>query len=373
MYSGPVIDCDVHHARSTDAELIPYLSKGWREYVTDRGPAGNVPLTVQDGFPNPHGFMRADTYPAGGGEPGSDYPTMRHQLLAASDVRRAILTFGDDSHLAGHHNPYFAAELARATNDWSVDRWLSQDPRLFSSIMVGSQLPEVAAEEVRRHAANPRMVQVMLVDNPFNRGFGHPVFHPIYAAAEETGRPVAIHGGAGGWANPPSTGGGTVSTYFETHVLWPQAIQTHLVSLIAHGVFEKYPRLRIVLVEGGSAWIPSLLWRFDAEYKGLRREVPWLKRLPSEYFARHVWVTTQPLEVAPRKENVIELLRSMHLEDRLVYSSDYPHWDADEIDYLTTRLPGDLHRGVFFGNACRLYDWKEEDIEQPRAAAEKAR
>ena len=116
-----------------------------------------------------------------------------------------------------------------------------------------------------------------------------------------------------------------------------------------------------------------MLWRFDAEYKGLRREVPWLKRLPSEYFARHVWVTTQPLEVAPRKENVIELLRSMHLEDRLVYSSDYPHWDADEIDYLTTRLPGDWHRGVFFGNACRLYDWKEEDIEQPRAAAEKAR
>ena len=114
MYSGPVIDCDVHHARSTDAELIPYLSKGWREYVTGRGPAGNVPLTVQDGFPNPHGFMRADTYPKGGGEPGSDYATMRDQLLAASDVRRAILTFGDDSHLAGHHNPYFAAELARA-------------------------------------------------------------------------------------------------------------------------------------------------------------------------------------------------------------------------------------------------------------------
>jgi uncharacterized protein len=184
MYSGPVIDCDVHHARSTDAELIPYLSRGWREYVTDRGRAGTVPLTVQDGFPNPHGFMRADTYPEGGGEPGSDYPTMRAQLLDARDVRRAILTFGDDSHLAGHHNPYFATELARACNDWSIDRWLAQDPRLLSSIMVGSQLPDVAAAEVRRHAANPRMVQVMLVDNPFGYGFGHPVFHPIYAAAE---------------------------------------------------------------------------------------------------------------------------------------------------------------------------------------------
>src|SRR5207237_582908 len=127
MYSGPVIDCDVHHARSTDAELIPYLSKGSRDYVTGR--------------------------------------------------RR------------------------RATKGWGVERWPSQESRLFSSIMVGSQLPEVAADEVRRHAANPRMVQVMLVDNPFNRGFGHPIFHPIHAAAEETGRPVAIHGGAGGRAD----------------------------------------------------------------------------------------------------------------------------------------------------------------------------
>src|SRR5690348_593127 len=181
MYSGPVIDCDVHHARNTDDELIPYLSKGWREYVTDRGPAGNVPLTVQAGFPNPHGFMRADTYPEDGGEPGGDFETMRSQLLDASDVRRAILTFGDDSHVAGHHNPYFAAELARAINDWSIDRWLSKDGRLCSSIMVASQLPDVAAAEIRRHAANPRMVQAMLVDNPFNRGFGHPVFHPISA------------------------------------------------------------------------------------------------------------------------------------------------------------------------------------------------
>jgi len=179
MYSGPVIDCDVHHARNTDSELIEYLSRGWREYVTDRGPAGNVPMTVQDGFPNPHGFMRADTYPKQGGEPGSDYATMRDQLLAASDVRRVILTFGDDSHVAGHHNPYFAAELARAMNEWSIEHWLSKDRRLLSSIMVGSQLPDAAAAEVRRHAENPGMVQVMLVENPFNRGFGHPVLHPI--------------------------------------------------------------------------------------------------------------------------------------------------------------------------------------------------
>ena len=47
MYQGPVIDCDVHHARATDEELLEYLSAGWREYVSDRGPAGIMPLTVR--------------------------------------------------------------------------------------------------------------------------------------------------------------------------------------------------------------------------------------------------------------------------------------------------------------------------------------
>jgi predicted TIM-barrel fold metal-dependent hydrolase len=56
-----------------------------------------------------------------------------------------------------------------------------------------------------------------------------------------------------------------------------------------------------------------------------------------------------------------------------VYASDYPHWDADEIEYLTTRLPSDWHRRLFFGNACRLYGWKEEDVEQAGAVAEQIR
>lgn len=365
MYQGPVIDCDVHHARATDEELLEYLSAGWREYISDRGPAGIMPLTVQDGLPNPHGFMRADTYPPTGGPAGSDFATMRRQLLDRADVRRAILTFGDDSHVGGHHNPYFATELARALNDWSVDRWLSADSRLASSILVASQLPDQAAAEIRRHANNPRMVQVMLVDNPYNYPFGHPVFHPIYQAAEETGRPIAIHGGAGGWANPASTGGGNVNLYFEAHTLWPQVVMTHLVSFISHGVFDKFPRLKLLLIEAGSAWLPSLLWRFDSEYKGLRREVPWLKRLPSEYVAEHLWLTTQPLEVSPKREQITQMLSWFDGDRKLVYSSDYPHWDADEIHYVASRLPESWHRRVFFENALEFYGWTEADLPAP--------
>lgn len=357
-----VIDCDVHHARRTDDELLDYLPRAWREYVLGPGPAGIVPLTVRDGYPNPHGFMRADTYPAAGGPPGSDLALIDEQLLTPNRTRRAVLTFGDDMHVSGHHNPYFATALARALNDWTIERWLDRDARLAGSIIVACQLPDEAAAEIRRLADEPRMVQVLLGDNPTKQPFGHPIFHPIYEAAAETGRPIAIHAGANDWANPPSTGGGTASTYLEVHTLWPQAVTTHFVSFVAHGVFEKYPGLKLVLVEAGAAWIAPLLWRYDTEYKGLRREVPWLRRLPSEYFADHVWATTQPLELSPQREQIVELLSWFGAEDKLVFSSDYPHWDADDLDYLQQRLPESWHERVLRGNAMRLYGWTEADL-----------
>jgi predicted TIM-barrel fold metal-dependent hydrolase len=144
---------------------------------------------------------------------------------------------------------------------------------------------------------------------------------------------------------------------------------THLVSFISHGVFEKFPRLRLLLIEAGSAWLPSLLWRFDTEYKGLRREVPWLRKLPSEYVAEHVWLTTQPLEISPRREQVAELLGWINGAERLCYSSDYPHWDADESDYIAARLPTSWHRRVFFENALEFYGWQAADLTAAHQAA----
>lgn len=361
-----VIDCDVHHARRTDEELLDYLPKAWREYAFAPGPAGIVPLTVRDGYPNPHGFHRLETYPPAGGPPGSDLRLIDEQLLTPNRTRRAVLTYGDDMHVSGHHNPYFATALARALNDWTIERWLDADPRLTASIIVAAQLPNEAAEEIRRLADEPRMVQVLLGDNPTKQPFGHPIFHPIYEAAAETGRPIAIHAGANDWANPPATGGGTANTYLEAHTLWPQAVMTHFVSFVAHGVFEKFPDLKLLLIEAGAAWIAPLLWRYDTEYKGLRREVPWLRRLPSEYFADHVWATTQPLELSPKREQVVEALSWFGGKDKLVFSSDYPHWDADDLAYLEQRLPASWHDKIFFENAMRLYGWKPSEVPVPR-------
>jgi hypothetical protein len=78
----------------------------------------------------------------------------------------------------------------------------------------------------------------------------------------------------------------------------------------------------------------------------VRREVRWLRRLPGEYFADYVWVNTQPLELPPRRDQLVELLSWFGREDKLVFSSDCPHWDTDDVDYREQRFPATWHERV---------------------------
>ena len=99
MYTGEIIDCDVHHARGSDVNSSPtYRRAGANMSRTAVRPA-SFPHGSGWAAESGHGFMRADTYPADGAAPGSDYDLLRRQVLERSNVRRAILTFGDDSHI----------------------------------------------------------------------------------------------------------------------------------------------------------------------------------------------------------------------------------------------------------------------------------
>src|SRR5437763_14859063 len=97
---------------------------------------------------------------------------------------------------------------------------------------------------------------------------------------------------------------------------------THLVSMIVHGVFEKFPGLRVLLMEAGVAWIPAVPWRFDMDYRGLRREAPWLRRAPSEYFNEHVRGTTQPLDIEPSNRHMLDLAELISAEAIPCLTSD---------------------------------------------------
>ncbi|HEY0274503.1 MAG TPA: amidohydrolase family protein, partial [Paenirhodobacter sp.] len=188
---------------------------------------------------------------------------------------------------------------------------------------------------------------------------GHPIYHPIYRAAEELGLAIGIHIGSNGGMNPDSTAGGKVSLYAEMHPLWVQAIQTHATSFIMHGVFEKFPKLKLVLLEAGVSWVPGWLWHLDGDFKSLHREVPWLKRLPSEYFRDHISLTSQPMEVSPKRNQLIEMIEMFEGQKCLMFSTDFPHWDGDDVSFVASRLPREWWPDIFAGNAARLYGFTD--------------
>ena len=132
-----------------------------------------------------------------------------------------------------------------------------------------------------------------------------------------------------------------------------------VTSLVIEGVFEHIPNLRVALVEGGFAWLPSLSWRLDKHYKRLREEVPHLKRLPSEYIRSNIWVTTQPIEEPERPEDLLATCEWIGW-DRIMFSTDYPHWDFDDpTRALRVRLPAADRARIFGGNAMALYGLAE--------------
>jgi predicted TIM-barrel fold metal-dependent hydrolase len=370
-YGGPCIDADIHHDWASEAELHEYLPRDWRDFV--RLPARTTtrirPATMT--YPHTGGTnKRIDTYPPKGG-PGSDYETMRRQLLDAFDIEAAILTYSI-GHNAGLPNLYLATAVCQAANDWSIDRWLGRDDRLYGVALVPTQVPEDAAREIRRVGRHPRMKGVLLLANGLAKPFGHPAYHPIYEAAVDVGLPVVIHvAGELSATGAHIAAGGVPSTRLESITVAAQPMQHHLASLLTHGVFEKYCDLNVMLMESGVAWLPWLVWNLEDNYAFWRLESPWLKKRPTDYVRERIKMTTQPLENPPHAEQLVELLESFGgMDDLLCFATDYPHWDADDPLYIARRLPEAWLPKVFYENARRFFGLpKREAARAGRGAA----
>jgi len=345
------IDTDVHPYPNTIADLTPFLSSRWNQYIEQSGFKG--PPGTQ--YPKCYEMAgRRDAWPPNGQRVGSDPDFARQQLLDHWNIRYAVL-----NPLYGHekvHNDDFSIALASAINAWMSATWLDSDDRWRGSISVTANLPEAAAEEIRRVAKDPRYVQIIVTvrsESPY----GKRIFHPIFEAACDVGLPVGIHFGT--WGNNPITAAGWPSYYLEDHTGMTQAFEAQVLSLVSEGVFEKFPDLKIALIEGGFAWMPPLMWRFDKNYKGLREEVPWLRRLPSEYILDHFRMTTQPMDEPPNPQHFLQILDMIGRDDFLMFATDYPHWDFDSPDRaLPSVVRGDLRNKIMSENAAAFYEFE---------------
>ncbi|MBR3372340.1 MAG: amidohydrolase [Rhodobacteraceae bacterium] len=327
-----IVDCDIHPAYTSQAEMLSYLPLRWRQHVQEFGLFSANPLMGALPYPRMNHGMRRDSYPAAGGPPASDLAFLQEQLLDAHGIEYGILQPLSPGHLMS--NTALGVALCAGTNDWQIDKWTGPEPRLKGSLSVMQEDAQASVTEIQARANDRRFVQVAISPRTLEPA-GRQRYWPIYEAAAHYDLPVAMHSAAFG--SRANTGSGWASFYIEEHFAFSHAAQTALVSMIFEGVFDAFPHLKVVLVEGGFAWFPAMVWRLDREWERHRREVPHLKRRPSEYIRDHVWLTTQPVEEPPLSSQLDDILRWVGM-DRLLFSTDYPHWDFDHPDYAF-RLP----------------------------------
>jgi predicted TIM-barrel fold metal-dependent hydrolase len=224
---------------------------------------------------------------------------------------------------------------------------------LRGAICVPYEDGEAAAAEIDRLGGDERFVQVLLLART-REPLGKRRFWKIYEAAVRHDLPVGIHfGGTGG---SPFTGAGWPSFYLEDHGGMPQAFQAHVISLVCEGVFVRFPSLKVVFIESGFAWLPSLLWRLNHYWEKLRDEVPHLQTRPSDSVRKQLWLTTQPMDEPSQPAFFPQLLDQLGMNDRLMFATDYPHWDFDAPDQaFPVRLPDDLKNQILRDNAYALY------------------
>jgi len=244
--------------------------------------------------------------------------------------------------------------MATAINDWQRDVWLEPEPRFRASLVVPSQNPELAAREIDRIGDHPGFVQVIMPVRTI-MPYGKRYFDPIYEAAVRHHLVVGIHyGGAAG--HPPTPTGWPIS-FHEEYAGMIQLFQSQINSLIAEGVFARFPDLRMTLIEAGFTWLPSFMWRLDKEWRGLRHEIPWVKRPPSDYMRDHIRWTTQPVDLPGNATHLNQILEQMQSDDLLLYASDYPHNHGEDTPGAwMDGLPEAMPRKIRVDNAKSWYE-----------------
>ncbi len=341
------IDCDLHPAVPDVAALAPYLDDFWREHLAERR-IDQSPFTLSSYAPNLPQSARQDWRPAKG-VPGASLDALRAQALDPFGTRFAIANVLHGA--VALFNADMAAALCRAVNDWIAREWLDREPRLRASILVPPQDPDLAAAEVDRCAADPRFVGVLLLVMG-DRPLGHRSYWPIYRAAARHHLPIGVHAGSTFRHAPIASG--WPSYHLEDSIVQAAAFEDTVVSFLAEGVFQKFPETKLVLMESGFTWLPTLLWRTNRSWRGVRTEVPWIDRAPADILRDHVRITLQPADV-PDGATLNKIIDHMRSDELIVFSTDYPHWQFDGEDVLPDGLSDAMLRKILIDNPLATY------------------
>jgi uncharacterized protein len=353
-----IVDCDVHPVIADASLLRPHLSKRAQRRAfgnLDRPPAINArPVANRSNHPSTP--LRLDAAPPAGGPPGSDPAYALEQWIDPYGISAALLIPVQAGLVVSWGDETAGAELLASMNSVLIERWVQFDSRYRLVIAVSPYDIPAAVAEVERLARVPGVAGIII---PYAAvEFGRSQYFPLYEAAVAHDLPLVLHQtGAEGHSQMSSRiAGGVPTTWAERHTQLFQPGQAILASMIFGGVFDRFPALKVVLVEFGWSWLPMTQRRMDKAWQEGDGKLAGLSKPPSAYIRENVRFSTQPFDEPGNRQDLNQLLETFDAEQVLVFSSDYPHYDNDDPRYLLkTRIPERLRSTVAWRNAVDTF------------------
>ncbi len=335
-----VVDCDSHVMEPPDL-WERYLEPQFRERAIRivKDPGDGMEVLMIDNQPLLKGMLaglgganieRQKLFVPGqvsyleGCPPASYQPEARIRMLDEWGVDAGVL-FPTVGILWDVADNALAAAYARAYNNW-VNDFASHDRRRMIPIAHLALQDSASALAELRRCIKLGFKGVFVPPEPINgKRFSHSDFDPIWRECEEAGLPVCLHvivrfnrapGLLGNFYQP-----GEFRMVYGFALGGFAQIVPAMMTMIADGLFDRFPRLKVLCVEAGAGWAPYIMDRMDEKYEHLGWTFP-LKLKPSDYFRRNIWVVAEP------EERTIGSVMELMGEDRVLWGSDFPHVDS---------------------------------------------
>ena len=324
------------------------------------------------GFPGQLGGMgqedidpRPDRTYLRGAPAGSMDPKERIARLDKEGLAKAILYPTLGLFLGEIKDPELATAHCRAYNRWILDFCSESGGRLIPIAQVTlDDDPHNAATELERAVRDGAKGAFFLPFTWKKQSPGHPHFDPLWAKAEELGIPLGIHP----TADPPEfdvhkrfselAQGEEFDFTWYMDVLVSQGMIQSFVSLFNYGLFDRFPKVKLVVLESQAGWTGHILDRMDAVWRGPLGKTTGMKESPKTYFNRQCWVSADPDE--QMASAVINAVGS----DRFFWASDFPHPDhishyMQALGDMIAPLPEESQRQILWENASKAYNLGE--------------
>ena len=288
--------------------------------------------------------------------PGVYNPVERLKVQAVDGIIGEVMYPGANMLAFGYPERDVVHALFARYNDWLREYCSHAPERLVG--MACLPLPDIdaAIAELERSAHLGFHGFAIPCSAPPHKPYSHPDYEPFWQAAEQAGRPLAMHVFCGStsdmglpdhWGSPT----GSIVGYTMVH----GAIVATLAQLICSGVAERHPKLKFVCCEFETGWLAHVLQRLDhATYRAREEASPDLTMSPSEYFRRQFYATFEDDQLGVKTRHEIGV-------DNLIWGNDYPHHDSiwphsqEVLQRIFHGVPAEEKEKMTSRNVCQLY------------------